>query len=71
MTDQANEGEGNHTAARHYNESQKAFVDSGKVGPAADKAVEAVDGPDGDALRAAEDAAKQRARGEDPAVSGG
>jgi hypothetical protein len=71
MTDRTNQGEGNRTAARHYNDSQKAFAESGKVGTAADKAVESVDGPEGEALRAAEQAGKQRAHGEDRAVKRG
>ena len=66
MTDQKNEGEGNQTAAKHYNDAQQRFAKSGKVEPAAADAVKAVDGPEGDALRDAEEAGRQHAHGEDP-----
>lgn len=66
MASQENEGEGNKTAAKHYNDAQKKFAESGKVGPAAEDAAQAVDGPEGDALRKAEDVGKQHAHGEDP-----
>jgi hypothetical protein len=56
-----NEGEGNKTAARHYNEATREFVDSGKVGEAARKAKEAVDGPEGEELRRAEAEGKAKA----------
>lgn len=55
-----NEGEGNKTAARHYNEATRKFVDAGKVGEAARKAKEAVDGPEGEELRRAEAEAKAK-----------
>jgi hypothetical protein len=66
MASQQNEGEGNHTAARKYNEAQQEFAQSGKVGPAAKDAAKAVDGPEGEALRQAEELGKRHARGEDP-----
>jgi hypothetical protein len=49
-----NEGEGSRTAARRYNDATREFIDSGKVGEAAQKAKEAVDGPEGEELRRAE-----------------
>ncbi|MBL8699820.1 MAG: hypothetical protein JNK67_15690 [Alphaproteobacteria bacterium] len=53
-----NEGEGNRTADRQYRASAAAFVKSGQAEPAAAAAAEAVDGPEGDELRAAEERAK-------------
>ena len=35
------QGEGNYTAARRHRESVEAFIDAGKVAPAADKAAPA------------------------------
>lgn len=49
-----NQGEGNRTAARHYNEEVRDFVDHGRVGAAARSAAIAVEGPEGPELRAAE-----------------
>ena len=49
-----NEGEGNKTAARRYDAAQEAYVASGKSEAAAQAAKEALDGPEGDALRQAE-----------------
>lgn len=66
MTVQKNEGEGNRTAARQYNEAQKQFAQSGKVEPAARDAARAVDGPEGNDLRKAEQEGKRHAHGEDP-----
>jgi hypothetical protein len=66
MAAQQNEGEGNHTATRQYNDAQKRFAESGKVDPAAKDAAQAVDGPKGDELRKAEELGKRHAHGEDP-----
>jgi hypothetical protein len=66
MSTQKNEGEGNHTAAKQYNDAQKSFAESGKVEPAAQDAARAVDGPEGAELRKAEEAGKRHAHGEDP-----
>ncbi len=66
MTTQKNEGEGNHTAAKQYNDAQKKFAQSGKVDPAARDAARAVDGPEGSELRKAEEIGKRHAHGEDP-----
>ena len=57
-----NEGEGNRTAARHYNEATKRFVDSGKVDSAAHEAEEALASDEGNALRDAEAKGKSKAR---------
>ncbi|MGE0154640.1 MAG: hypothetical protein AB7R90_18630 [Reyranellaceae bacterium] len=59
---QRNEGEGNKTAARHYNEATKDFVRSGKVEEKAQEARKAVDGPDAAKLRKAEREGLQKAR---------
>ena len=66
MAGQRNEGEGNHTAAKHYNDAQKKFAESGKVDAAAKDAAKAVDGPEGQDLRKAEELGKRHAHGEDP-----
>jgi len=68
MTTQQNEGEGNHTAAKQYNDAQKDFAKSGKVEPAAKSAAQAVDGPEGNELRKAEEVGKRHAHGEDPQI---
>jgi hypothetical protein len=68
MANQKNEGEGNQTAAREYNDAQKRFAESGKVAPAAKDAARAVDGPEGPKLRQAEELGKRHAHGEDPNV---
>jgi hypothetical protein len=66
--DQKNEGEGNRTAARQYNEKQRRFVKSGKVEEKAKEAEQAVEGKEGDALREAELVGKRHAREEDPEI---
>jgi hypothetical protein len=63
-----NEGEGNRTAAREYNEATKRFVDSGKVPEKAEEALRAVEGSEKASLDAAERAGKSHAKGEDPQV---
>jgi hypothetical protein len=66
MTDQKIEGEGNHAAARTYDDAQKKFAESGRVQPAAKDASRAVDGPEGGELGQAEEVGKRRTHGEDP-----
>jgi len=68
MAEQKNEGEGNRTAARAYDRDQKRFAEEGKVEEAARDAARAVDGPEGEKLRKAEEAGKSHAKGEDPAL---
>jgi hypothetical protein len=65
---QQNEGEGNRTAAKTYNDAQKRFAESGKVDQAAREAEQSTKGPEGEALREAERIGKSHAHGEDPAV---
>jgi hypothetical protein len=61
-----NQGEGNRDAARHYNAGVEKHARSGKVDEAARKAQQDLEGPEGEALRAAEKAGKQRMAEEDP-----
>ena len=63
-----NEGEGNKTAAREYNDAQRRFVESGQVEKKAREAEQALDGPEGPALRNAEAIGKSQAAEEDPAL---
>ena len=65
---QQNEGEGNRTAARRFNEAQQDFARSGKVEEKAKEAGRAVDGKEGDKLREAELVGKRHAAGEDPEI---
>lgn len=59
----ANEGEGNKTAARNDNDRTRAFVDAGKVDEAARAAEEALDGDEAEDLAEAEELGKSKARG--------
>ncbi len=65
---QKNEGEGNRTAAREFNQAQQGFAKSGKVDEKAKEARDAVDGSEGDKLREAELVGKRHAAGEDPEI---
>ncbi|HEX6841900.1 MAG TPA: hypothetical protein VF113_10225 [Stellaceae bacterium] len=65
---QPNEGEGNRTAAREYNQAQQDFARSGKVPEKAKEARKAVEGVEADALRDAELVGKRHAAEEDPEV---
>lgn len=67
---QRNEGEGNRTAARQYNEDQQKFVRSGKVEEKAEEARDAVQGAEGKELRDAELVGKRHIAEEDPEVKG-
>ncbi len=57
-----NEGEGNRTAARQYNDAQRKFVESGKVGPAAKDAEHALETDEAEALKRAEDEGRAHAK---------
>ena len=63
-----NEGEGNVTAAKAYNEKTRKFVEEEDVEGLAREAAEAVDSEEGKQLRDAEEQARMRAREEDPQV---
>lgn len=63
MTSKArNEGEGNRTAARHYNKATRAFVESGKVEKSAEKARKAVEDDKSGTLKRAEEKGRKPAR---------
>ena len=62
---QPNEGEGNRTAARTYNEQAERFAKSGKVKKQARDAQQAVDGRAGKELARAEAIGKSHSAGED------
>jgi hypothetical protein len=53
------QGEGNYDATHHYNDGLKKSVEKGNAEELAKKAEEALDGPEGDELRKAEEIAKQ------------
>jgi hypothetical protein len=53
-----NEGEGNRTADRKYRENVRRHVESGAPEPAAEEAQEALEGPEAEQLRKAEDEAR-------------
>ncbi|WP_374309260.1 hypothetical protein [Dongia sp.] len=60
---QPNEGEGNRTAARHYNTgAQQSAQHPGRTERQAEAAKRAVDGPEGTELARAEEAGKKPAR---------
>jgi len=58
---QRNEGEGNRTAARQYNQATTEFAKSGKVDPAARKAEKALKSSEADELQQAEAAGRKPA----------
>lgn len=66
--DQQNEGEGNKTAARHYNDKATDFAKSGRVDEQAKKAKDALEGNERRALKQAESEGRSHAKGEDPAL---
>jgi len=66
-----NQGEGDREADRRYSEHARQFVDELHVKPAAAAARRAIDGPEGDELRAAEQAGKARIAEEDPQIAEG
>ena len=65
-----NEGEGNKTAGRQYNEAQRRFVESGQVEDKAREAEKALEGPEKAELQKAEAIGKDRSAGEDSKVQG-
>ena len=64
-----NQGEGNRTAARQYNEAQRRFVESGKVNDKAHEAERALDTPEKTVLERAEAVGKSHKRAEDPEIT--
>jgi hypothetical protein len=71
MATQANEGEGNRTAARAYNKGVQDFEKTGQVDKKAREAADALDGPEAAELKKAEEAGKNHSHGEDPALKKG
>jgi uncharacterized protein YhfF len=68
-SEQRNEGEGNRTAARQYNEEQRRFAQSGKVDEKAHEAEHALETPERSVLERAEAVGKSHKRAEDPEVT--
>jgi hypothetical protein len=69
LTHRSNEGEGNRTAAREYNEAQRRFAKSGKVNEAAREAAQDFDREaTRRELEHAEAIGKRHAAKEDPEV---
>lgn len=66
---QRNEGEGNRTAARRYNEGATGHAKSGKVPEEAKAARETFEGAGGDEIRRAEEEGRRRAAEEDPTLN--
>jgi hypothetical protein len=59
---QRNEGEGNRTAAKQYNEAQRKFVESGKVEEAAKDAEHALETEEAETLKRAEEEGRSHAK---------
>ncbi|MBV9014054.1 MAG: hypothetical protein JO058_00190 [Alphaproteobacteria bacterium] len=70
VTSSRNEGEGNKTAGRQYNEAQRRFVESGQVEDKAREAEKALDAPERTELQKAEAIGKGHSAGEDPKARG-
>jgi len=68
LSSSRNEGEGNKTAGRQYNEAQRRFVESGQVEDKAREAEKALEGPEQTELQKAEAVGKGHSAGEDPKV---
>ncbi|MGQ9368750.1 hypothetical protein [Azospirillum sp. ST 5-10] len=68
MAENRNQGEGNRTADKHYRDAVRDHVEHHDVAGDAKRARDAVDGPEGDALRRAEETGKAHSKGEDPAL---
>jgi hypothetical protein len=69
VTSGRNEGEGNKTAARQYNEAQRRFVQSGKVEEKAREAEKSMQGAEKRELERAEAIGKRHKAAEDPEVT--
>ena len=63
-----NEGEGNRTAAREYNDSTRKFIESGRVEKSAKDAEHALETDEREDLEAAEREGLKHVHEEDPAV---
>ena len=69
MAENRNEGEGNRTADRQYRQGVQDHVQHHDVQGDAQRARDAVDGPEGKELRRAEEEGKSHAKGEDPQLN--
>jgi hypothetical protein len=67
--DQGNEGEGNKTAAIAFDRAQTEFAQSAAAEKLGEAAREALEGSEGADLKSAEEQARSRSRGEDPALA--
>ena len=63
-----NEGEGNRTYARKFDEDERRFVESGQVEKKAREAEKALEGSEAADLQHAEELGKSHSKGEDPDV---
>ena len=68
MAPNRNEGEGNRTADRKYRQGVQEHMKQHDVQDEAKRARDAIDSPEGDALRRAEEEGKSHAKGEDPTL---
>ena len=59
QSDKDVQGEGNYDATRRYDEGVKKSVEKGNAAELADKAKKALEGPEGDELRKAEEIGKK------------
>ena len=59
------QGEGNYDATHNYNEGVKKSVEKGNAEELAEKAKKALEGPEGDELRKADEAGKNAAKAPD------
>lgn len=66
---QRNEGEGNKTVAREYNEAQRRFVESGKVEEKAREAEKSLQTREKSELERAEAIGKRHMAAEDPEIT--
>lgn len=64
------QGEGDHVAARNYQDQQTAFAHAGRANAKAREARDALEGAEGEQLRQAEASGRSRSKGEDPALHG-
>ena len=69
VTESRNEGEGNKTAARQYNEAQQRFVKSGSVEEKARDAEKSLKTPEKHDLERAEAIGKRHKAAEDPEIT--
>lgn len=69
--DHKNQGEGDRTAARRYNEKTEEFAESGRVAEKAEEARDAIEGEESEDLKRAEQIGRAAAKEEDSKVKDG